>query len=447
MKRRSIITLLILLIVGFAVLAGSLGLFSSGKPVEVIKPHRGTIRESFREQARTRLQNTWQISTQVSGRINRIELEPGDRVKKGQELAEFDLVPLRAALAEAEASVAQLKAMLAVKDDNTLEETALSESREMAKSAEESVRSGEARVESDKARVTYTQKEYERIQKLADSGTVSASARDESRLNADTAKLELSRAGSDLASLRATLAADKLEARRLEETITRKKIERQELVARIDQAESVRDRARHDLELAKVVSPIDGVVLERAERGERPLIIGTQLVLLGNPAEMEVIADVLTEDALRLPPGGEVALESEPSDLHLKGKVKRIEPQGFTKLSSLGVEQQRVNVIMGMEEVPPQLGIGFRLHARFFTASKENALIVPRFAVMQAPDQSFYVLTISGGKLKRQPVKLGLRSDLEIEIAEGPDESAEIVAAPDSTMEQGQAVRAVLQGS
>jgi HlyD family secretion protein len=122
--------------------------------------------------------------------------------------------------------------------------------------------------------------------------------------------------------------------------------------------------------------------------------------------------------------------------------VDRIEPQGFTKLSSLGVEQQRVNAIVRIEDPPGDLGVEFRLYARFLTGQKEDALVVPRFAVLQAPNQMFYALVVEEGKLRRREVKLGLRSDLAVEIVEGLAEDSLVVSAPDTTMREGTPARA-----
>ena len=121
----------------------------------------------------------------------------------------------------------------------------------------------------------------------------------------------------------------------------------------------------------------------------------------------------------------------------LAGKVKLVEPAGFTKLSSLGVEQQRVKAIVAFDGKHDNLGVGYRLQARFLTGSKTDALIVPRFSVLQAPDRTFYVFKVTGGKLQRQPITLGLRSDLELEVVEGLADSDRIVARPDATMKDG----------
>ena len=439
-RRSQIIALVVTIVV---LLLGSLGLFGGGAEIEVISPTRGEIRESFREPSKTRLENTWKIAMQVAGRIGRIDSEPGDRVTKGQVLAEFDLVDFNNAIRDAEANIERLRAALRVLDDNTLELTSLSEAEAVAQSAEESVRGAGARVKAAQARVDYTQKEFVRLTNPAAAGTVSEAALNAARYEADTAVEDLSRASSDLESQRATLKANRLAPRRIRETIERKKLKREENLAQLAGAQALLERVRHELELARVISPIDGIVLERYERGERPLPLGQELLLLGNPGEIELEAEVMTEDALKLAPGGKVLLESLIGSLKLKGHVKRIEPQGFPKLSSLGVEQQRVLVIVEIEDPPENLRVGFRLHARFFTGYKTDAIILPRFAVLQAPDQTYYVYAVEDGRLTRREVKLGLRSDLEIEIAEGLDVDSLVVTNPDSTMSEGTAVKPV----
>jgi len=125
-------------------------------------------------------------------------------------------------------------------------------------------------------------------------------------------------------------------------------------------------------------------------------------LLLGNLAELEVETEVLTQDALQLLPGSKVEYETAMGMEKLSGEVTRIDPAGFTKLSSLGVEQQRVLVISSLDSRPENLGVGYRMQARFFTGSKDDALVAPRFSVLQAPDRSYYVLKVEGGVLKRR---------------------------------------------
>jgi HlyD family secretion protein len=361
-------------------------------------------------------------------------------------LAEFDLVPLQATVEEARARVARLRAQLTLIEDSSVELADLAAAEARVNSSLDRVRAAEAQIETARARVARTQRDLERARELVEAGALDAQSLDGQELAATEASEALKQAEAELAAQRGVVTSDRSNAQMIESRIGLKALERRQVLASLEEAEAQLESARHDLNLAQVVSPIDGVVLERYERGEAPVVPGTPLLLLGNPAEIEVIADVLTEDALRLGIGGEVALESLAGERMLGGRVRRIEPQGFTKLSSLGVEQQRVNVIVELNEPRPELGVGFRLHARFFTGSREDALIVPRYSVLQAPDQSFYVFVVEGNQLRRRGVTLGLRSDLEVEVLSGLDEDARVVAAPDSTMEEGASVTPVRPG-
>jgi HlyD family secretion protein len=414
-----------------------------GAELEVVHPRRGEIRESFREPAQTRLENTWTIAAQVPGRIGRIALEPGDRVEVGQVLAEYDLTPLEAAVEEAGARVSRLQAQLDLIEDSSVERADLAAAEARLRSSIDRIKAYEAQVEAAKARVVRSQKDLTRSRELVEVGALDPQSLDAQEMAATEAEESLKQARAELEAQTSTVESERSNTRMIEKRIGRKALERREVLAQLEEARAQEVTALHNLDLARIVAPIDGVVLERFDRGEKPVAQGTPLLLLGNPDDIEVIADVLSEDALNLNIGDQVALEELSGQTLTEGRVKLIEPQGFTKLSSLGVEQQRVNVIVELENKPKDLGIGYRLHARFFTGTRKGVLMVPRYTVLQAPDQSFYVFIVEGGRLRKQPVTPGLKSDLLIEVIEGLTEESQVVASPDSTLKEGTAVSPV----
>lgn len=420
--------------------AGSILSCSGGTEVEVASPYTGKIEEFFTEPAKTRLGNTYLITMPVSGRIGRIDLEPGDTVTKGQQLVEFDVLPLEEEVNEAEARVAELEASLAVIDDNRLEDTAMIEMNVTVKAAEASLKASDKEVEAEQARTNRAAKELERKKKLHQEGTIAQNELDDAELIAETSLIDLRKQQFYRAALNALFVAVKLGPRYVTEYLAREKLERAVTVQQLAQAKSHLARARHQIGLARITSTIDGVVLEKHEQGDSALAAGHPLLLLGNVDELEVIADVLTQDALRLAPGSLVRMEPAARLEPIEGVVKRIEPAGFTRLSSLGVEQQRVNVIVSFRGPHDNLGVGYRLQATFITGSKADALIVPRYSVLQAPDQTYYVLKVVGRKIRKQPVKLGLRSNLTLEITDGLSENDTLVAKPDTTMKEGMRV-------
>ncbi len=411
--------------------------------VDAISPSKGSIEESFTEPVKTRLANTYPITMQVEGRIGRIDLEPGDPVEKGQHMVEFDRVPFEQAVAEAEARVEELKANVEVKKDNRMEETAFTQTTAMVEAAHESQKAAAAQVDAEQARADRAAKELNRTEELSEGGVVADQKYDDVVLDAETSKIELREQEFTLAAVGAFVVITELFPTLVQQYMQRETLEIAVLTHQIAQAEAQLANAKHRLSLAEVVSPIDGVVLTREEQGEGNFTAGTLLLAIGDLSDLEVIGDVLTQDALKLSASSEVELSPSAAAERIVGRVKRIEPAGFTKLSSLGVEQQRVNVIVSLNEIPEGLGVGYRLRARFVTNRKDNALLVPRYSVLQDSDNSYYVFKIEDDRLRKTPITLGLESDLELEILSGLEEKDRIVAYPDTTMREGSAVEVV----
>lgn len=405
--------------------------------VEVVAPQRTKIQESFTEPARTRLARSWPVAMPVSGKIARIDLEPGDRVTTGRELIAIDRVPFETAVAEARAAVAELESQLRLNAYDALEQTALVEANAFVAATSETLYASEAQREAERARSDRNALELKRIQTLAQTQTVAQTELDDAKLNAETSLIEFRRQEFIVAAIKALAVAARLGPEYVDKWMGRKRLQRDSIVQQLEQSRERLVRARHDLELAAIRSPVTGVVLERYEQGDTTLAAGKPLVLVGDLAELEVIADVLTQDALRLSTGTRVILKPAARADALEGTVKRIDPAGFTKLSSLGVEQQRVNVIVGFNAVPSNVGVGYRVEAEFLTGSREDALVIPRFSALQAPDQSFYVFKVTGRTLQKQTVELGLRNDLQLEVTSGLTEQDRIVATPDTTLSEG----------
>ena len=415
-------------------------LVGCGKDIGAIHPAKGRIRESFVQSARTRLANDYPVAMPVTGRVKRITLKPGDRVKKGQTLVEIDRAPFRHSLAEAEARVKELQAEIAVSDDNQLEMTAIREVNAVIQAADKAVAAANAQVSAEKVRLGRAELRAKRYTLLVkQQADMAQSQLDDALAAADTARMELRSQEFNTAAWKAITTAIRLGPIYVNQYLNRKKLSREAVVHQLAQAKARLAEAQRRLGLAVALSPIDGVVLNKYAQGDAPYAAGDLLLRVGRVGDLEVVADVLTRDALKLSVGSRVRL-SPGAMPPVRGHVKRIDPAGFTKLSSLGVEQQRVNVIVALDKRPKGLGVGYRLQARFYTGEANDAIIAPRYSVLQAPDGSFYVLKIVDDKLVKQAVELGLRSDLELQIAKGLSVNDLIVSTPDTSMKPGDRV-------
>lgn len=196
-----------------------------------------------------------------------------------------------------------------------------------------------------------------------------------------------------------------------------------------------------------IESPMEGTVLRRYVWNAKMLQPGEPLLDLGNLAELEVTAPLLTEEAVRVSPGDPVEIFGETIGASpLQGRVLRIKPQGYTKLSSLGVEQQRVDVVIGFEEGELErlrteggrtLGLGYRVRVRITTASKEKALCIPRTALFRGSGKSWGVFLIREGRVEEAAVTPGMQNPEWVEILEGLAPGDQVILAPEESLEPG----------
>jgi HlyD family secretion protein len=194
---------------------------------------------------------------------------------------------------------------------------------------------------------------------------------------------------------------------------------------------------------------VDGVVLHRFLSNEQFVAAGTSLLEIGRLEDLEVEAEVLTLDIVAAKVGDAVevygpAIGQPPA----QGKVARIFPAGFTKVSSLGVEQQRVKVIVRFEPAElkrlladRRLGVGYHVRVRVYTDARADALTVPRAALFRSSRGQWQVFAVRDGRAQLVPVEVGLMSDESAEITAGLAEDEQVILAPESTLSGGARVR------
>jgi HlyD family secretion protein len=235
--------------------------------------------------------------------------------------------------------------------------------------------------------------------------------------------------------------------------LDRKELQKDVLLSEKSEAAARLEQARRDRERGTLRSPVEGVVLHRHESNERVLPAGQLLVEIGRLADIEVEADVLSQDVVDVKAANPVdiygpAIGAEP----IRGKVARVYPAGFTKLSSLGVEQQRVKVVVAFDEGVlnslaqggKELGPDFRVRVRIYTATSRNAVVVPRNAVFKGESGGWRAFVVRGREAALTTVQLGVFNDDQVEILSGIQPDEHVILAPDADLEGGDRVSARL---
>jgi len=378
------------LIASVLVVAGILAvaLWPKAIEVDVVRVERGPMRVTIDEEGETRVRERFVVSAQVSGRLERIELEPGDVVVRGKTVV-ARLIPAAPPLLDPRAS-AELSAR--------------------AEAARAAVGQAQADRERAAAAVARAQSSLRRQQQLTEAGAIS---RDE---------LEI--AQTTLRTVEEALRAAEFAVARAERELQ---------AARSRLAPSAAGGRPVD-----VIAPVSGVVLKRQRESEMVVPVGEPLLEIGDPANLEIVADLLSTDAVRVPPGAPVLIEQWGGNHPLNARVRRIEPSGFRKISALGVEEQRVNVIIDLVDgaAARQLGDGYRVEVRVVIWRDDAALKAPIGALFRRGDQ-WAVFVVDTDVARLQTVQLGQRNDTEGQIAGGLAEGQTVVLHPPDTLQDG----------
>lgn len=391
---------------GAVVVAGIvLSLRPQPVPVESSKVRLAPLRVTVEEEGKTRLRSRYVISAPVAGVMRRVSWKAGDTVSGGALVTQIE-APRAVALdvRSSDTARARVKAV----------EAAVNASESRVRTIEEQVRM--ARVDLD-----YWRREREREEKLVKSGDLPASRLDRSTMEVRRAEAAVATAEKQVAAARAEAASARAE---------------------VDVAKTVLRPAGAGGDMVAVVVPSGGRVIKVLRESEGFVNAGDPLLEVGNANALEVVVELLSADAVRTAAGTRVILTRWGGEKPLEARVRVIEPGGFTKVSALGVEEQRVRVVADIttpESEWKQLGDGYRVEAAFVMWEGDRVLQVPANALFRkGEDWSVYV--IENGLAQLRKVKPGHRAALSVEVLEGLKEGEEVVLHPDETVAPGKPV-------
>lgn len=355
-------------------------------PVEPAIATQGPLRVSVDNQGQVRVHDKYVVAAPVAAELERIEMHDGDPVRRNQPVAILNLLPMDAR--QRQEAVARLDAARAL-------------AREAAQ-----------RVDRARTDMQFASNERARVEQLVRNNFVSPQAAEKATVTEQTSKAEWdaarSRHTAALADVRAAEAA---------------------LLAS-DQTSGGRTRQ------LQMFSPVDGYVLKVLEKSARTVAAGTPLLSIGDPGRYEIVVDVLSVDAVKIRPGNLMLLEGWGGGKTLRARVRLVEPVAFTKVSALGVEEQRVNVIADPVDPLDALGDGYRVEARIIIWSQDKVLKVAASSLFRVGD-AWHVFVVEDGRAREREVKVGQRNPDEAEILSGLNPGATVVRFPGNQLTDG----------
>ncbi len=433
------------IIVGVAIFGGLAAWFAisqKGVAVDAVEVTQGPIREFVDERGKTRLPQTYLITMPAAGRVQGIGLTAGTKVKKGQVVAQMVPLDLKLAVDESEASVRRLQASIRENAATNVEETALSQAKHFVKSMHDTVAAAATRVLAGKAKLDYAEKHFGRVATLAKTGAQTQDELDQAILERVSSSVAYREDELIHMAVVAMAAATDLLPTMIEQQIANKGLSAAVLKEEEAAAEARLKQVHEDQRRGTVVSPVDGVVLQRIVDDEQFLAAGTSLMEIGRLQDMDIEADILSLDVVDLKIGNAVEIYGPTvGKSKAKGTVAKIYPAGFTKVSSLGVEQQRVKVIIRFDEgeldrllADRHLGVGYRVRVRIITAEKNSVAIVPRSALFRGSGSQWQLFAVRDGRASIQDVTIGLMNDRVAEVVEGLEPGDTVIVAPETSL-------------
>jgi HlyD family secretion protein len=421
-----------------AVIVGGLGYAFLPEPadVDLATIERGNVRVTVDEDGKTRIHEKYVVSAPLVGRLLRINLDAGDAVVAGKTLL----------------------ATIEPRDPDLLDARTVAEAEARVKTSEASLKKIEPELEMARAAQAYAESEVNRARKASRGEGISPS-------DLDNAEMQYRTKSEELRSTQIAEEIARFELEQAQAALVRTRPHADEMP--LPTASSPPTHSSSDdvppADLAPpdpadggqftpdgsggwnfaIYSPITGRVLRVLQESAAVVTAGTPLVELGDPADLEAVIEVLSRDAVKIKPGAQVYLEHWGGAKPLNGRVRVIEPSGFTKISTLGVEEQRVNVIVDFTdplEERANLGDGFRVEARIVIDEAKDVVKVPTSAVFRVGERSA-VFRVADGKAHEQFVVLGRQNGLEAEVVEGLLGGDQVVLHPSDQIGDGKKVR------
>lgn len=363
--------------------------------VDVVAIERGPLHVTVDEEGETRVHDVYVLSAPVAGHMRRVDLHAGDTVTA------------------LETVVARIQPI----DPAFLDPRSEAQAEADVRAAESARALARAEVEQAKAELEFAEREHDRANRLIRDGTISQRELDLAERNLDTARAVLSTA----------IAA--LDVRNYE-------LERAK-AALVSPTETTAPVA--DCDCVSIRSPVDGQILRLIEQSETVVPAGAPLVEIGNSRDLEIFVDLLSADAVKVEAGQRVIIERWGGENALEGRVRLVEPFGFTKVSALGIEEQRVNVIIDLvsdESEWKRLAHGYQVDVRILLWEEDDALTVPLLALFRDGDR-WAVFVESNGRAERRYVEIGRRNSLDAEVVEGLEAGERVVLHPSDRVVAG----------
>jgi HlyD family secretion protein len=433
----------LLIVVGAALLLVVLAALLRPSPVRVETGtvDRGPLQSTVEGEGKTRVRERYVVSATVAGRLGRVDLLENDRVRRGQIVARIDPLPALSAIAQDEARLGEIQAQRAGVSTLRPKSETIAQARSRVAAAAADQRDAQAKLAQARAELAQSKRNRDRQHTLYHGGYVPL---------ADLEKADLDVSTHQSAVDSATLQAQAADARLAEATeavgeVVAKQSDPDYLIgvynAQIAATQADLRKLREDASRTVLLSPVDGRVLRIVQKSEQFVAAGSPVIEIGDPQSLELVVELLSTDAIDVRPGDAMSIDDGSSSWRYSGRVRYVEPSAFTKISALGVEEQRVNVIGDFIGEHAGFGDSYRIEARAVTWKNPDVLRVPAAALFRC-ENDWCVYTVDGGKAHQRRVRVDHIGPDAAQVLDGLPLGTQVILHPTDRISNGTRVSA-----
>jgi len=412
--------------------------------VDIGRVERGELQVTVDAEGKTRVSDRFVITAEADGHLARILLSEGDPVTAGMVVAQIDPLTLNASVQEAIGRLSEWRAQRAGVATQRPKAATIEQARTRIRAAEARQQQAEARVIEVQAALAQARRDRDRAQQLEAAGAIARKDREIAELNETTKAKEL-----EAAILAAKADASEVEVARAALAVVQQEQSDPDYLlrvydARIASTEAELSKLRDEAGRTDIHSPVSGKVLRIRQKSAQFVTDGTPLLEIGNPNKLELVIDVLSSDAIKIQPGNPILLDqgSDQSSkpMPAQAKVRLVEPSAFTKVSALGVEEQRVNVIGDFVDSPQSFGDAYRVDTKIVIWNGKNILKTPMSSLFRCHQSAWCVFVVENDKAHQRQIVIGHRSDREAEVQQGLNQGENLILHPTEQIKEGMQV-------
>lgn len=440
-----------------ALLWGSLGAIAVAVMINLLKPvpvlvqvatiKRGDLQVTVNAEGKTRIHDRFVVAAPVNGKLQRVTLEVGDRVTAGDVIARLDPLSLETSVQQIQNQLHELKAQRDGVNTQRPKAAAIAQAQSRIEAAQAKYLQVQASMNQFHVKLDQTLRDLQRDQELAADGAIARKSLEASQLAVISQQTELEAAQLMVSAARSEIEVAESALSLLQQEQNDPDYLLQVYDAKISSAEAELRRLQQDAAQTVIRAPISGQVLSIERKNAQFISEGTPILAIGDIDDLELVIDTLSSDAEKIQPD-QLILVTQVNQAPVEAWVKRIEPMAFTKVSALGIEEQRVNVIGKLRSASKILGDGYRVDVKIVIWEEKNRLQVPLSALFRCQNNpsAWCLFKVQNRQARQQSLEIGQRNQLTAEVKQGLVQGDIVILYPTDKVQEGVVVQSQQNG-